>query len=89
MLASKRDGVLYIGVTNDLVRRVFEHRTGTVLGFTRTYNVHHLVWFEAHETMPLAIAREKQIKRWHRAWKVALIEERNPAWHDLFEEIAT
>jgi putative endonuclease len=88
MLATRKDGPLYVGVTNDLVRRVFEHRSGAVRGFTWQFNVHRLVWFELHDSIEAAITREKQIKRWHRAWKVEMIERGNPAWDDLYERIA-
>ncbi len=88
ILASKPRGVLYVGVTNDLVRRVWQHREGVVDGFTRKYFVRKLVYFEEHATAEAAIEREKKLKRWRRAWKVALIEKSNPYWHDLFEEIA-
>jgi putative endonuclease len=88
ILASKPRGTLYVGVTNDLVRRVAEHRDGMVPGFTKTYNVKMLVYFEEHEIVLEAIKREKQIKRWARSWKVELIREKNPEWRDLFDEIA-
>ena len=88
MLASRRHGTLYIGVTNDLVRRVHEHRSHAVPGFTRRYRVERLVWFEAHDEIKAAIRREKTLKRWLRAWKVALIEQANPTWRDLYGEIA-
>ncbi len=88
ILASKRDGTLYIGMTNDLVRRVWEHKTGAVEGFTKRYNVHRLVWYEAADTALAAIAREKQLKKWNRAWKLRLIEKANPDWKDLYDEIA-
>jgi putative endonuclease len=88
ILASRRDGTLYVGVTNDVVRRVWEHRSGAVDGFTRRYNVHRLVYAEFHETMPDAIAREKKIKKWRRTWKVKLIENGNPEWRDLYEDMA-
>ena len=88
MLATRKDGPLYVGVTSDLPKRAFEHRTHAVPGFTRRYNVDQLVWLEAHDTAEAAIAREKRIKRWRRAWKIALIEESNPEWRDLFDEIA-
>jgi putative endonuclease len=86
ILASKRHGTLYIGVTSDLCSRVAAHKDGTIPGFTRKYGVKILVWFEQYETMELAIRREKQIKEWKRAWKIELIEKLNPAWRDLFEE---
>jgi putative endonuclease len=88
MLASERNGTLYVGVTSDLVKRVWQHRTGAVEGFTRRYAVHQLVWYEMHTSMHAAIAREKAIKEWKRAWKQTLIEQANPQWLDLYEEIA-
>jgi putative endonuclease len=88
VLASKRNGTLYVGVTSDLVKRVWEHKNGFVEGFTKKYQVHQLVWYEIHETMGSAIQREKAIKEWKRDWKVRLVEERNPDWRDLYEEIA-
>jgi len=88
ILASKPRGTLYVGVTNDLLRRIHEHREGMVPGFTKSYGVCRLVYHERHETMPLAIAREKRIKRWRRAWKIELIESQNPKWRDLWNEIA-
>jgi putative endonuclease len=87
MLASRRDGVLYVGVTNDLRRRVEEHRLGQHSRFTRHYNVHNLVWHEVHHDSLAAIGREKLIKKWRRAWKVALIEVENPEWRDLYPEL--
>ncbi|MEP0324770.1 GIY-YIG nuclease family protein [Bauldia litoralis] len=84
MLASRIGGTLYVGVTNDLERRVEEHRAKTVEGFTRRHGVDRLVWFEPHGDIRLAIAREKQLKKWNRAWKVRLIEKANPNWDDLF-----
>jgi putative endonuclease len=83
LLASRRNGTLYVGVTNDLVRRVGEHRAKQVPGFTRRYGVTTLVWFETHERIDEAIAREKQIKGWNRAWKLRLIEASNPEWVDV------
>ena len=88
IMTNRPDGVLYVGVTSDLLRRVHEHRTGAIVGFTKRYNLHRLVWFEEHGTAEQAILREKRIKRWRRAWKVRLIAERNPDWRDLFGEIA-
>lgn len=88
ILASRIGGTLYIGVTNDLVRRVHEHRSKTVEGFTRQYNVTRLVYFEACSDIEVAIMREKQVKKWNRAWKVRLIEEDNPNWDDLYLRIA-
>lgn len=87
ILASQRNGTLYVGVTGDIAKRVWEHRTGAVPGFTRQYAVHTLVYVEFHETMPDAILREKQIKKWRRAWKLALIEEGNPDWRDLYQDL--
>jgi len=88
ILASKPRGTLYIGVTNDLTRRIYEHRIYAVPGFTQTYGVKTLVYFEAADTAESAITREKQMKKWRRAWKVELIERDNPTWRDLFADIA-
>ncbi len=88
ILASKPHGTLYIGVTNDLIRRIHEHRTDAVKGFTQRYGVHNLVYFETSDSIEAAIIREKQLKKWNRAWKVRLIEETNPDWHDLFLSLA-
>jgi len=85
ILASRRDGTLYIGMTDDLGRRVFEHRTGAVPGFTRKY-VKILVWFELHESRETAFQRERQLKKWNRAWKLELIERMNPSWRDLADD---
>lgn len=87
ILASKRNGPLYTGVTSDLVRRVWEHRQDLVPSFTSRYRVHTLVWYEMHVHMDEAIIREKQIKKWNRAWKIRMIEERNPEWRDLWDDI--
>jgi putative endonuclease len=87
VLASRQDGTLYVGVTGDLVRRVAEHREGAIAGFTQKYGVKRLVWFEAHDSIEAAIRREKRLKKWPRAWKVALIETENPHWQDLWPEI--
>ena len=87
LLASKRNGTLYVGVTSDLVQRVWEHKNNVVEGFTKRYAVHHLVWYEEHGTMESAITREKAIKEWKRAWKLALIERSNPEWKDLYENV--
>ena len=87
ILASRPNGTLYIGVTNDLVRRVHEHRTDAADGFTRTYRVHRLVHFETTDDVTSAIHREKRLKEWKRAWKLALIEQANPDWRDLFDDI--
>jgi len=87
ILASGRNGTLYIGVTSDLVKRVWEHKNDLVRGFTSRYAVHALVWFERHDVMESAIAREKAIKEWKRRWKIELIERENPDWRDLYPEI--
>ena len=87
ILASKRNGTLYVGATSDLVKRVWEHRQDVVAGFTRTYHVRNLVYFEQHEDMRQAIQREKQLKKWNRAWKIELIEKTNSAWRDLWSGI--
>ena len=87
ILTSQPNGTLYTGVTTDLVRRVWEHRSGLVEGFTKRYRVHRLVYFEVHNHIEEAIRREKRIKKWRRAWKVDLIEESNPRWHDLWPTI--
>ena len=87
MLASRRYGTLYTGVTGDLPRRSYEHRNNLMKGFTRRYGVHMLVWFEEHGDIALAIAREKQIKRWNPSWKIRLIEKGNPNWDDLYDRI--
>ena len=87
MLASKRNGTLYIGVTSDLLKRVWEHKNNVVEGFTKTHDVHLLVWHELHETMESAILRENQLKSWHRVWKARLIEGENPEWNDLYPDL--
>jgi putative endonuclease len=87
ILASKRNGTLYVGVTSDLMKRIWQHKHHVVKGFTEKYEVVLLVWFEVHEEMTAAIMREKQIKAWKRAWKLRLIEENNPQWRDLYDEI--
>ena len=87
ILASRPRGTLYVGVTNNLVRRGVEHRDGMVPGFTKTYSVKMLVYFEEHESVLEAIKREKQVKRWARSWKIELIREKNPEWRDLFNDI--
>ena len=87
ILASKRNGTLYTGVTSDLVKRTWEHKNNLVEGFTKRYGVHHLVWYELHETMESAIQREKKIKEWKRVWKLELIERTNPDWQDLYDTI--
>jgi putative endonuclease len=87
IVASKRNGTLYTGMTDDLIRRVWQHRTGVIPGFTKKYGVKILVWFEQHETRESALTRERQIKKWNRAWKLQLIEQCNPNWRDLWDEI--
>ena len=87
ILASQRNGTLYIGMTNDLVRRTREHKNDVVEGFTKRHQVHTLVWFEATEDAAAAILREKQIKKWNRRWKLELIEKQNPRWLDLYDSI--
>ncbi|MFL5236391.1 MAG: GIY-YIG nuclease family protein [Rhizomicrobium sp.] len=84
MLASGRNGTLYTGVTNDVLRRTWQHKNDLVGGFTKKHGVHILVWYEMHEDIRDAIAREKQIKKWNRAWKIKLIEEHNSGWNDLY-----
>ncbi|KJJ85124.1 excinuclease ABC C subunit domain-containing protein [Candidatus Omnitrophus magneticus] len=87
ILASKRNGTLYIGVTNDLIGRVYQHKEGLVEGFTKKYNVKQLVFFEETEDIESAITKEKQIKKWKREWKINLIEKNNPDWIDLYNEL--
>ena len=87
ILASDRNGTLYVGVTSDLVQRIHEHKNKFVPSFTGRYGVDKLVWFEACDSMMGAIVREKQIKKWKREWKINLIEERNPYWNDLYPAI--
>jgi len=86
VLASQRNGTLYVGVTSDLLARIHHHRDGTFDGFTKEHGVKRLVWFEQHGTMESAINREKRIKKWNRAWKLELIEAENPRWLDLAEQ---
>jgi putative endonuclease len=87
ILASRKDGATYVGVTNDIVRRIYEHRTKAAPGFTSKYNITRLVWFEIYEDPISAISREKELKKWKRAWKTQLIEAKNPKWDDLYESI--
>jgi putative endonuclease len=87
ILASKRNGTLYIGVTSDLQKRAWEHKDGRFEGFTRRYGVHNLVYYELHDDMLSAITREKQMKKWNRAWKLEVIEKHNPDWKDLWYDI--
>ena len=88
MLASKRNGTLYIGVTSNLPRRIAQHKSGQVEGFSKKYGVNTLVWYEPHATMESAIIREKRMKKWNRAWKIRRIMRGNPAWRDLSEDIS-
>ena len=87
ILASQRNVTLYIGVTSDLIKRIWEHKNDLVEGFTQKYKVHQLVYFEQHQDMLAAITREKQLKKWNRDWKLALIEKSNPDWRDLWGDI--
>jgi putative endonuclease len=89
ILASQRNGTLYVGVTSALVQRVWQHKQGFVEGFTKTHGTKFLVWFEQHDNAESAITREKQIKNWNRAWKIRIIEELNPYWNDLYSEITS
>ncbi len=86
-MASRRNGTLYVGVTSNLVQRVWQHKQNLVPGFTSRYGVHTLVWYERHETMASAIARERALKEWKRAWKLELIEQDNSQWRDLYDDI--
>ena len=87
LLASRRNGTLYVGVTSDLIRRVWEHKEDLADGFTKRYGVHTLVWYELHDSMEVAIRREKAIKEWKRRWKLELIEKQNPGWRDLYDDV--
>ncbi len=87
ILASKQNGTLYVGVTSNIQKRIWEHKSDVVEGFTKKHAVHDLVWYEVHENMESAITREKNIKAWKRAWKLELIEKDNPSWHDLFNDL--
>ena len=89
MLASKRNGTLYIGVTNNLLKRVDQHKSNIVEGFAKKYNVHNLVYYEVHDDIYSAITREKQMKKWKREYKINLIEKSNPDWVDLYKDLAT
>ena len=84
ILASDRNGTIYVGVTANLPKRIWEHKQDLVKGFTKEYGVHKLVWYEQHESAESAITREKRIKKWNREWKIRLIEEANPYWNDLY-----
>ena len=87
ILASKRNGTLYIGVTNDLIKRVYEHRNDIIEGFTKKYRVHNFVYYEETRDINSAITREKQMKKWRRSWKIELIEKTNPEWKDLYPSL--
>ncbi len=84
IISSERNGTIYVGVTSDLVKRIWQHKNGFVEGFTKEHGLHILVWYEQHENAESAIIREKRIKKWNRAWKLKLIEESNPYWNDLY-----
>ena len=87
ILASKRNGTLYVGVTSDLIKRVWQHRSDATEGFTQKYGVHRLVYYELHTDMAEAIQREKRLKKWNRSWKIRLIEQENPEWLDLWPSL--
>ena len=87
ILSNNPKGTLYIGVNSNLVQRVWQHRNNLVEGFASRYRLHRLVWYEVHETMKSAIASEKALKKWNRAWKIELIEKTNPTWKDLYDEV--
>ena len=87
ILSSQKNGTLYVGITDNLRRRVWENKNNKVDGFTKKYEIHHLVYFEVHNNPESAIMREKQIKKWNRLWKIRLIEEKNPDWKDLYQDI--
>jgi len=87
IMASNRDGTLYIGVTSDLLTRAWQHKNDLVKGFTQKHQVHCLVWYEPHDNMESAIAREKSLKKWNKIWKLRLIEQMNPDWQDFYEQL--
>ncbi len=87
IIASQINGTLYIGVTNNLLRRIAEHKQGLTCGFSKKYHIHQLVWYEVHQEIASALLREKQLKKWHRQWKIRLIEETNPEWVDLYPSL--
>ena len=87
ILANKRNGTLYIGVTNDLIRRVYEHKNDLIDGFTKKYVVHRLVYYEQYDDVANAIQREKRLKKWNRQWKIKLIEKENPEWEDIYLQL--
>ena len=88
ILASRKEGVLYIGITSNLIKRIWEHRQGVVDGFTKKYNVYRLVYFEETNDAQEAIIREKHLKKWNRKWKIELIEKDNPEWRDLYQDLS-
>jgi putative endonuclease len=88
ILASRRNGTLYTGMTDNLLQRVWKHRNGVIPGFTKQYGVKVLVWYKQHDTRAAALSRERQIKKWNRIWKLELIERINPSWHDLYDDIS-
>jgi putative endonuclease len=88
ILASRKNGTLYIGITNDLLKRVYEHKNNLADGFTKKYSVHNLVYYEIHNDASYAITREKQLKKWNRQWKIELIEKTNPDWKDLYDNLS-
>jgi putative endonuclease len=87
IMSNMKNGTLYIGVTSDLIKRVYEHKYKVVEGFSKKYNLNKLMYYEVFDTIELAITREKQLKNWHRQWKIDLIEQNNPNWDDLYETI--
>ncbi len=87
MMASSKNGTLYIGVTSDLINRVWQHKNSVVEGFTNKYKVHLLVWYESHDSIASAISHEKALKKWNRIWKLRVIEQLNPEWQDLYEQL--
>ena len=87
LLASERYGTLYTGMTSDLIKRARQHRESVVAGFTKKYQVKQLVWYEIHQDVHAALTREKQIKKWNRAWKINLIQQNNPLWRDLYQDV--
>ena len=89
IVANRRDGGIYVGMTDDLARRIWQHKTKTFAGFTANYGCDRLVWYEVHENRPAAFTRERRIKNWRRSWKMMLIEQANPTWADLYETLNT
>jgi putative endonuclease len=87
ILASRRNGTLYIGMTDDIAKRAWQHRNGVIRGFTKKYDVKLLVWLEVHDTRESAFLRERQMKKWNRAWKIQIIEKENPNWNDLWDDL--